>query len=286
MAATNTLDEIMRGVGLRMKAQFETSKNLLHKGGKGEAREWIIREVIAPYLPARLAVTGSAEIISVDEQRSGQCDIVIYDRSLPPLLDTEGHRLLAAESVAIVIEVKSSLTRTELRKACAGIASVKRLPKKASFEGYDNAWFTPTAGMIFAFDGPAVTATAAGLREWAREHRLTEVPDRIFVMGKSLIFWNAPLEPDRLRAFPGQQPQIVAAHPPETDVSLSFISSVLAYVGRAQMPPFNFDMYAGSASLGVVHSQLPDCWDQGDYNEFLEVQHGRTGTAPSDHRSS
>src|SRR5690349_15038015 len=122
----------MVSVATRMRAEFEATKVLMHEGAKGAARERIVHSVIAPYLPGHLQVAGSAEIIAADGQRSGQCDIVVFDRSTPPLLDMENHRLIPSECVYLVIEVKSTLTKLQLVDACNKLSRVKRLPKVAA----------------------------------------------------------------------------------------------------------------------------------------------------------
>src|SRR5262249_37453143 len=99
---SNALAIVMASVAARMRAEFEATRALLHKGGKGAVRERIVRNLVAPYLPGHVRAVGSAEIISADGRRSGQTDVVIHDRAVPPLLDTEDHRLIANECVYLV----------------------------------------------------------------------------------------------------------------------------------------------------------------------------------------
>ena len=54
------------------------------------------------------------------------------------------------ESVYAVIEVKSTLTKEELRKSIENINSVKQL-KKSTIVGVSY----PTAGLVFAYDSDA-----------------------------------------------------------------------------------------------------------------------------------
>jgi hypothetical protein len=69
---------------------------------------------------------------------SRQCDITIAEPSTPPFWDEGDYRIVPAECVYGVIEVKASLDSTELEKAWRLIADVKALPKTADFPNPPN----------------------------------------------------------------------------------------------------------------------------------------------------
>jgi len=69
-----------------MRASFERSAEIEHRGEKGTVRErLVVTEFLQDYLPGMVKVTGSSEIIDVTGARSPQNDIIIYDPSAPPL---------------------------------------------------------------------------------------------------------------------------------------------------------------------------------------------------------
>lgn len=121
----------MASVAKRMREEFEETAVVNHRGGKGASREDIVRDFVARYLPRSAEATGRGEIITADGQVSPECDIMIVDRSTPPLMDSRDFRIVPAECVHGVIEVKSRLDGRELLDACEKIQAVKSLPKTA-----------------------------------------------------------------------------------------------------------------------------------------------------------
>jgi Domain of unknown function (DUF6602) len=89
-----------------------------HPGVRGQIREILIRDLFRPLLPTDMGV-GHGQIVSaVDERVSTEQDIVIYDRRLlPPLLYEGSLGLFPLECSLAAVEVKSRLTREELRGA-------------------------------------------------------------------------------------------------------------------------------------------------------------------------
>lgn len=125
-------------------------------------------------LPARFGVT-TGEAVDARERRSGQLDVVVYDRELTaPLLREKSGDLLPAESLLAVIEVKSTLTKGELEKAARSAKAVSRL------RPYGSKFVTPRQAGLPAADGRyrcqySVVAFTTDLgnkrwveKEWAR----------------------------------------------------------------------------------------------------------------------
>src|SRR5512146_1110482 len=91
-----------------------------HQGVKGQIREILIRELFRPLLPADLGVGHGHIVSSVEGRVSRERDVVIYDRRLvPPVLYERSLGLFPLECTLAAIEVKSRLSREELRDADA-----------------------------------------------------------------------------------------------------------------------------------------------------------------------
>lgn len=90
----------------------------VHQGLKGEIREILIRELFKPLLPADIGV-GTGQIVNkYTKELSHQEDIILFDKSiLPPILFNETTGFFPIESVLYTIEVKSTLTASELLKS-------------------------------------------------------------------------------------------------------------------------------------------------------------------------
>jgi hypothetical protein len=105
---------------------FQRTTAKQHSGNRGLSREKALSAFLSAQLPKRFEVT-TGEAIDAGERRSGQLDLVIYDRNLTaPLLSDDSGDLLPAESLLAVIEVKSTLTNDEL-KTCAHAAKALSL---------------------------------------------------------------------------------------------------------------------------------------------------------------
>jgi hypothetical protein len=102
----------------------DSNSHPLAKGDTGELA-WI--DMLSEFLPSRYSVD-RAFAVSVDQQRSEQLDLVIYDRYWSPLLfDVGGHKHVPVESIYAVFEVKPELNRAYLDAAAAKVASVRTL---------------------------------------------------------------------------------------------------------------------------------------------------------------
>ena len=87
-------------------------------------------------------------------------DLLIVDSTAPFLLEADDYRVLAAETVFGVIEVKSYLSAAELRSAYGKIAKFKAMRRTAYHEplrftqtrtAYGQIWNTfPPVGIILA----------------------------------------------------------------------------------------------------------------------------------------
>jgi hypothetical protein len=148
-----------------MRADFEDATGTItHKPSKGRAREEIVKRFLERYLPSTVRVAQSAEIITAEDDVSGEVDIVIYDPAAPRLYDEQAFRVLPIESVYGVVSVKSSLRPSDVPDAACGVRQVKELRRVAHrpqvgsvihyTKLYGREWTDhfPTLGHIFAFE--------------------------------------------------------------------------------------------------------------------------------------
>lgn len=107
---------------------FTTSDGKLYQALEfGIFRENLVKKFLEHILPERMEI-GSGFIINSNGKTSTQCDIIIYDKMLTPLIkDKNNNKFFPIESVVAVGEIKSSLTLFQLKEALKKLAMVKSL---------------------------------------------------------------------------------------------------------------------------------------------------------------
>jgi hypothetical protein len=130
----------------------EIESQLQHQGLKGRFRELLIDNLLIPWLPPYV-LCGTGMVIAAQNmiRQFTQDDIIIYDRSLvPPVLASANHApdgVFLYNSVLMRIEVKSKLTRDDLRGFITASLEISRLEHslqagcEGSFEGAYNTLF-------------------------------------------------------------------------------------------------------------------------------------------------
>jgi hypothetical protein len=91
----------------------------------GSHRESVVREFLGELLPSRLAVERG--IVYSPHDRSGECDVVIWDKANYPKLSLFDHSSFLIESVSVVIEVKSRYSRDALRECFERCSQLRRM---------------------------------------------------------------------------------------------------------------------------------------------------------------
>ncbi|MFD7341768.1 DUF6602 domain-containing protein [Streptomyces violascens] len=260
--AENSLGEIFQSASDRLRAEFLGSGGFMHRGEKGGAREKLLVNFISNYLPGHVQAFHSGEVITVDGQVSPQCDILICDRSTPPLLDMGGYRIVPSECVYGVIEVKSKLDSKELIDACEKLRRVKQLPKSAFYPQmfqmlcrmYGREYnYVPTAGIIFAFDSIDMAKLGDQLAEWCRDKPLDERPDSVWVLGKGYFTW-VDEEPHPQITVQESSNFALMELPEVGGVLFPFTAYLSMHFVGARMDPLRLIDYVSQTSIGSMRT--------------------------------
>lgn len=260
--ASERFESTMASVARRMRAEFDETASMEHRGGKGAAREDIVRDFMVRYLPGQVEVTGRGEIITTDEQVSPECDIMVVDRNAPPFTDRRSFRIVPAECVHGIVEVKSLLDGRQLRDACEKIMTVKSLPKtayapplpgsahlRALFYGHPFN-YTPTAGLIFAFDSISLEELAKQFADWSSNKDTALIPDGVWVLNKGHLLWSAPN--GNLLPRPDPQSEIAVVQADQDKGNLLYLAIQLGILfSYVWMPPLSLQQYASITSGGT-----------------------------------
>lgn len=107
------------------------SATISHPGESGKARERVLTEYLAQFIPAAFGLD-TGFVIDVTGAISKQIDLVVYRRDYHPVLRIGGLPFFMVESVMAVAEVKATMASADaLNAALLNIASVKRLDRTA-----------------------------------------------------------------------------------------------------------------------------------------------------------
>jgi hypothetical protein len=110
----------------QIASQFLKSDRFKHAVSKGAEREAPIRDLFREHLPSCFSVT-QGEIVDIRDEHSPQLDAIIYDSSRNFAFYSGASAILPAEALLVSIEVKSLLTRDEIRKSITAAQKLKRL---------------------------------------------------------------------------------------------------------------------------------------------------------------
>ena len=129
----NRLREIYDGLQQKLNADLSTSRSVAEhpvSTGSGIEANWL--EMLKRHLPYRYQAK-SAFVVDSNGTQSQQIDVVIYDRQYTAeLYNGSNQRIIPAESVYAVLEVKSTLNRENLVYAGKKAGSVRRLERTST----------------------------------------------------------------------------------------------------------------------------------------------------------
>lgn len=227
-------------------AGFKKSSLIKHRGNKGADRESAFRNWLKDQLPTRYGVT-QGEVVDSFEKTSPQMDVLIFDQSRNvPILRGPTH-VLPAEALLVSIEVKSTLTKAELRKsldAAHQLKSLRPFKKKPILgnvgndpAGEDSRYFHS----LFAYTTD-LSETRGLDKEFARFEEVAGelgVPlatiDRIYIANRGLLLSDARMGVDG-----------------ESGPLMYFYMHMLNFIDRenARRHPVPYLNYAGRMSAG------------------------------------
>ena len=125
---------------------------LVPPGEFGVYREAVTRDYLNAFIPQRMAMD-TGFIVNAEWRISSQCDIIVYDKTVTPLLQNANRqRFFPIESVCAVGEIKSIVDLAQLKAALIKLAKVKSLRDTlfepsyvhcAKEEGASKAIFSP-----------------------------------------------------------------------------------------------------------------------------------------------
>ncbi len=224
-----------------------------HRGIKGDERAGALRDFLRTHLPGDFDVT-KGEAIDFSDLRSGQLDLVVYDRaSSAPILAGKENMLLPCESLYVVIEVKTTLTGDELDSAYRSALKVRSLrPFKMPFVGTRVDGASASDGscrcmyIVFAYE-TNLSADKWLAKEFARVDAAAktagaglDVVDRVVVLDRGMI------NPSKAS---GKE-----VEGDDTSIFLDVYLHIVNFINRERLrrPPVDWQVYAARTSPGWI----------------------------------
>lgn len=133
----HTIFGIFDDAARQMRDQLsQTRHSLSHALSKGESNEAIVRTFLGERLPRSVGVT-RGQLIDKLGSRSKQLDVILYNSLTTPVLwqDSEqSQSLIPSECALAAVEVRTTLSASDMSGIVASKDSVKSLDRSAYFE--------------------------------------------------------------------------------------------------------------------------------------------------------
>ncbi len=151
-----------------------------HRLSAGENREDLVLAFLREHLALRFGVS-SGMVVSSDGLFSNQADLIVTDsQNNSPMYSASSNQLWTAESVYALVEVKTSLTATELRDCISKGRRFKAMRRAFGDSGNDQR-LRDSLFVIWAFDSPSPETMKANLLTELAAVPRAEQPDLIVV---------------------------------------------------------------------------------------------------------
>lgn len=199
-----TRSQIFLEASKNLRQDLERTKSIPHHGERGGEVENILKRFLKDHLPKRYDVA-SGFILDRGDNVSAQTDVIVYDASSCPVLETyENNLIIPSDNAAVVIEVKSNLTKEDVEDAAEKIAGIKMLGK-SKIDMPPGPWNLNTIGILFAFKSTLSLETVGKhYRSSIAKYGLGKHIDYIFVLDEGMLSINAHLPGE-----PGFAPMIL-----------------------------------------------------------------------------
>lgn len=123
---TPTFQDVFEGSIQGIAADFLKSKSFKHAGTKGSEREIPVQEFFNEHLPSVYQVA-KGEAVDLRNRKSPQLDVMIYDQTRNYAFYSGESQILPAEALLASVEVKSLLTREEIKKSLRAALKLRKL---------------------------------------------------------------------------------------------------------------------------------------------------------------
>ena len=168
---------------MRLKSEAIRRDFATHRPSAGDNREDLVEVFLKDHLPKKFGVS-TGLVISSEGMFSNQADLVIVDdQNNAPLYPNSTNKLWPVETVLALIEVKTSLSPSEITDAVAKARRFKSLQRNFCEAGQDQR-ITESLFVLWGFEAPSVEIFKSNLTKALEGVPVSEQPDLIIVPGR------------------------------------------------------------------------------------------------------
>ena len=216
------------------------SKIVQHSASKGALREFLLREIIKPFLPKRYGLC-NGECFDSHDGVSKQLDVIVYDDLFSYAVPMGEYYMMPFESAYGEIEVKSMLNKEAFFESIENIASFKSLIKETpedcqvlpnlaiEIDGikWNKTGFTKPFGVVFAYDSMEPKTVLNYFHE-IKPLNPSLMPDMIVLLKKKTIIFRLFYESEKFYVTTSNTYQGFITLPCEDDTLPIFLSYILS----------------------------------------------------------
>lgn len=193
----------------KLEAEYNMSKIVNHSASKGALREFLLKEIIRPFLPKRYGLC-NGECFDSHDGVSRQLDVIVYDDLFSYAVPMGDYYMMPFESAYGEIEVKSMLNKETFLESVNNIISFKSLIKEIpedcqvlpnlaiKIDGikWNKTGFTKPFGVIFAYDS-VDSKTVLNYFHDLSPFNPSLMPDMIVLLKKKTIIFRVIYENEK-----------------------------------------------------------------------------------------
>jgi hypothetical protein len=182
---------------------FARTKDVRHPRDVGTAREQVLRRYLVDtgLIPSRYAATSTSyRAVSSSGHLSRELDLLFYDRdeAITLMQREKAYSVLPVECTYGVIQVKSRVSRNDIRDGFRNIASYKKLKRVAS-QGLSIHVGEPKSeygfGVMFAYDTDLDWEDLVDeVRTFAQENPQHTWPNAVFILSKGFFLYGDKIQ--------------------------------------------------------------------------------------------
>lgn len=235
-----TLYDVIKTATPKLEAEYNMSKIVQHVASKGALREFLLKEVIRPFLPKRYGLC-NGECFDSHNGVSKQLDVIVYDDLFSYAVPMGDYYMMPFESAYGEIEVKSMLNKDAFFESINNIASFKSLIKETPDDcqvlpnlairingvEWNKTGFTKPFGVVFAYDSAAPETVLNYFHEIAPLNP-SLMPDMIVLLKKKTIIFRIFYEGTKFYVTTSNTYQGFMTLPCKDDTLPIFLSYILS----------------------------------------------------------